>query len=91
MYKKSASELYEPNMSEKQTNLKKSALLVQLSRQLGTKMTGRNHKNMIFRFPDQPHGFRAARNKKHHTFGLFWQFLAQLRGFLLLAVLKQRG
>ena len=35
MYKKSASELYEPNMSEKQTNLKKSALLVQISRQIG--------------------------------------------------------
>ena len=35
MYKKSASELYEPNMSERQKNLKKSALLVQLSRQIG--------------------------------------------------------
>ena len=49
---------------------------------LGTKMTRRNHKNLILWFPGQPCGFRAARNKKHRKFGHFWHFLAVFERFL---------
>ena len=48
---------------------------------LGTKMTGRNHRNLILWFAGQPWGFRAARNKKHRKFGHFWHFLAVFERF----------
>ena len=49
---------------------------------LGTRMTGRNYRNLIFMIPGQPCGFRAARNKKHPKFCHFWHFLALFERFL---------
>ena len=49
---------------------------------LGTKMTGRNYRNLIFMFPGRPCGFRAARNKKQRKFCHFWHFLALFERFL---------
>ena len=49
---------------------------------VGTRMTGRNYRNLILMIPGQPCGFRAARNKKHPKFCHFWHFLALFERFL---------
>ena len=48
----------------------------------GTKMTGRDHKISIFKFPGRPCGFKVAKDKKHRKFGRFLQFLALFERFL---------
>ena len=48
----------------------------------GTKMTGRDHKMSIFKFPGRPCGFKVAKDKKHRKFGRFLQFLALFERFL---------
>ena len=48
----------------------------------GTKMTGRDHRISIFKFPGRPCGFKVARDKKHRKSGQFLQFLALFERFL---------
>ena len=48
----------------------------------GIKMTGRDHKISIFKFPGRPCGFKVAKDKKHQKFGRFLQFLALFERFL---------
>ena len=48
----------------------------------GTKMTGREHRISIFKFPGRPFGFKGAKDKKHQKFGEFLQFLALFERFL---------
>ena len=37
----------------------------------GTKMTGRDHRISISKFPGRPYGFKVAKDKKHRKFGRF--------------------
>ena len=48
----------------------------------GTKMTGKDHRMSIFKFPGRPCGFKVAKDKKHRKFGRFLQFLALFERFL---------
>ena len=48
----------------------------------GTKMTGRDHRISISKFPGRPCGLKVAKDKKHRKFGRFLQFLALFERFL---------